>query len=147
MSILDWKSGRASKLSLKSNSNTHVCSLYICMKHWNIITYTTLPTCSREKFSEMHARLWWEENRARIHEQYLWEEMRPSLSEQHRKIDSSVERTIHACTSGTNTSPLWATFDTFTNLGLCFLVILMFVQSFFAVLSLVWTESLCKELI
>ncbi|GJM98671.1 hypothetical protein PR202_ga15700 [Eleusine coracana subsp. coracana] len=26
---------------------------------------------SREKFSEMHARLWWEENRARIHEQYL----------------------------------------------------------------------------
>ncbi|BAF23900.1 protein Brevis radix-like 1 [Oryza sativa Japonica Group] len=26
---------------------------------------------SREKFSEMHARLWWEENRARIHDQYL----------------------------------------------------------------------------
>ncbi|KAE8820849.1 protein Brevis radix-like 1 [Hordeum vulgare] len=26
---------------------------------------------SREKFSEMHARLWWEENRTRIHEQYL----------------------------------------------------------------------------
>uniref|UniRef100_A0A0D9XE89 BRX domain-containing protein n=1 Tax=Leersia perrieri TaxID=77586 RepID=A0A0D9XE89_9ORYZ len=26
---------------------------------------------SRERFSEMHARLWWEENRARIHEQYL----------------------------------------------------------------------------
>ncbi|XP_035816926.1 protein Brevis radix-like 1 [Zea mays] len=26
---------------------------------------------SREKFSERHARLWWEENRARIHEQYL----------------------------------------------------------------------------
>ncbi|XP_052109016.1 protein Brevis radix-like 4 [Arachis duranensis] len=26
---------------------------------------------SREKFGEMHARLWWEENRARIHEQYL----------------------------------------------------------------------------
>ncbi|XP_062199777.1 protein Brevis radix-like 1 [Phragmites australis] len=26
---------------------------------------------SREMFSEMHARLWWEENRARIHEQYL----------------------------------------------------------------------------
>ncbi|WVZ12457.1 hypothetical protein V8G54_016987 [Vigna mungo] len=25
----------------------------------------------REKFGEMHARLWWEENRARIHEQYL----------------------------------------------------------------------------
>ena len=23
----------------------------------------------------MHARLWWEENRARIHDQYLWEEM------------------------------------------------------------------------
>lgn len=28
--------------------------------------------CSRERFGEMHARLWWEENRARIHEQYLW---------------------------------------------------------------------------
>ncbi|KAK3030907.1 hypothetical protein RJ639_036645 [Escallonia herrerae] len=27
--------------------------------------------CSREKFGEMHARLWWEENRARIQEQYL----------------------------------------------------------------------------
>lgn len=26
---------------------------------------------SREKFGEMHARLWWEENRARIHSQYL----------------------------------------------------------------------------
>ncbi|CAI0627878.1 unnamed protein product [Linum tenue] len=26
---------------------------------------------SREKFGEMHARLWWEENRGRIHEQYL----------------------------------------------------------------------------
>ncbi|CAO2173068.1 unnamed protein product [Urochloa humidicola] len=26
---------------------------------------------SRERFSEMHARLWWEENRARIHDQYL----------------------------------------------------------------------------
>ncbi|TKY72838.1 Brevis radix 4 [Spatholobus suberectus] len=26
---------------------------------------------SREKFGEMHARLWWGENRARIHEQYL----------------------------------------------------------------------------
>ncbi|KAL6661619.1 hypothetical protein ACP70R_001003 [Stipagrostis hirtigluma subsp. patula] len=26
---------------------------------------------SRERFSEMHARLWWEENRSRIHEQYL----------------------------------------------------------------------------
>ncbi|XP_027338952.1 protein Brevis radix-like 4 isoform X1 [Abrus precatorius] len=26
---------------------------------------------SREMFGEMHARLWWEENRARIHEQYL----------------------------------------------------------------------------
>ncbi|KAK4772182.1 hypothetical protein SAY86_013957 [Trapa natans] len=26
---------------------------------------------SREKFTEMHARLWWEENRARIQEQYL----------------------------------------------------------------------------
>ena len=27
--------------------------------------------CSREIFGEMHARVWWEENRARIHEQYL----------------------------------------------------------------------------
>lgn len=27
---------------------------------------------SRERFGEMHARLWWEENRARIQEQYLW---------------------------------------------------------------------------
>ncbi|GAB2267757.1 Protein Brevis radix-like 4 [Dionaea muscipula] len=26
---------------------------------------------SRERFGEMHARLWWEENRARVHEQYL----------------------------------------------------------------------------
>ncbi|KAG2311275.1 hypothetical protein Bca52824_022832 [Brassica carinata] len=26
---------------------------------------------SREIFGEMHARVWWEENRARIHEQYL----------------------------------------------------------------------------
>ncbi|KAK9715702.1 hypothetical protein RND81_06G183600 [Saponaria officinalis] len=26
---------------------------------------------SREKFGEMHARVWWEENRSRIHEQYL----------------------------------------------------------------------------
>ncbi|KAI3790007.1 hypothetical protein L2E82_02816 [Cichorium intybus] len=26
---------------------------------------------SREKFGEVHARLWWEENRARIHSQYL----------------------------------------------------------------------------
>lgn len=26
---------------------------------------------SREKFGEMHARLWWEENRGRIHEKYL----------------------------------------------------------------------------
>ncbi|XP_068659004.1 protein Brevis radix-like 2 [Aristolochia californica] len=26
---------------------------------------------SRERFGEMHARLWWEENRARIHAQYL----------------------------------------------------------------------------
>ncbi|MED6193002.1 Protein Brevis radix-like 4, variant 2 [Stylosanthes scabra] len=26
---------------------------------------------SREKFGEVHARLWWEENRGRIHEQYL----------------------------------------------------------------------------
>ncbi|KAL1805215.1 hypothetical protein ACET3Z_028283 [Daucus carota] len=26
---------------------------------------------SREKFGEMHARLWWEENRARVHRQYL----------------------------------------------------------------------------
>ncbi|CAH9098454.1 unnamed protein product [Cuscuta europaea] len=26
---------------------------------------------SREKFGEMHARVWWEENRARIHRQYL----------------------------------------------------------------------------
>ncbi|CAI8589782.1 unnamed protein product [Vicia faba] len=26
---------------------------------------------SREKFGEVHARLWWEENRARVHEQYL----------------------------------------------------------------------------
>ncbi|KAL6858792.1 hypothetical protein ACP4OV_017794 [Aristida adscensionis] len=26
---------------------------------------------SRERFSEMHARLWWEEHRARVHEQYL----------------------------------------------------------------------------
>lgn len=26
---------------------------------------------SRERFGEMHARLWWEENRRRIHEQYL----------------------------------------------------------------------------
>ncbi|KAH6779128.1 BREVIS RADIX-like 4 [Perilla frutescens var. hirtella] len=26
---------------------------------------------SREKFGEIHARLWWEENRARIHKQYL----------------------------------------------------------------------------
>ncbi|XP_057977693.1 protein Brevis radix-like 4 [Malania oleifera] len=26
---------------------------------------------SRDRFGEMHARLWWEENRARIHEQYL----------------------------------------------------------------------------
>ncbi|KAJ6700962.1 PROTEIN BREVIS RADIX-LIKE 1 [Salix koriyanagi] len=26
---------------------------------------------SRERFEETHARLWWEENRARIQEQYL----------------------------------------------------------------------------
>ncbi|KAL9995043.1 putative brevis radix (BRX) domain, protein BREVIS RADIX [Helianthus debilis subsp. tardiflorus] len=26
---------------------------------------------SREQFGEVHARLWWEENRARIHKQYL----------------------------------------------------------------------------
>ncbi|XP_010932455.2 protein Brevis radix-like 1 isoform X1 [Elaeis guineensis] len=26
---------------------------------------------SRERFGELHARMWWEENRARIHEQYL----------------------------------------------------------------------------
>lgn len=26
---------------------------------------------SREKFGEMHAKVWWEENRARIHKQYL----------------------------------------------------------------------------
>ncbi|XP_051148363.1 protein Brevis radix-like 4 [Andrographis paniculata] len=26
---------------------------------------------SREKFGEMHARVWWEENRARVHKQYL----------------------------------------------------------------------------
>ncbi|XP_078441104.1 protein Brevis radix-like 4 isoform X2 [Wolffia australiana] len=26
---------------------------------------------SREKFSETHARLWWEQNRARVHQQYL----------------------------------------------------------------------------
>ncbi|KAL3642904.1 hypothetical protein CASFOL_013719 [Castilleja foliolosa] len=26
---------------------------------------------SREKFGELHAKLWWEENRARIHKQYL----------------------------------------------------------------------------
>lgn len=26
---------------------------------------------SREKFGEVHARLWWEENRARVHKQYL----------------------------------------------------------------------------
>lgn len=26
---------------------------------------------SRERFGEMHARLWWEENRARVHERYL----------------------------------------------------------------------------
>ncbi|GFY98494.1 BREVIS RADIX-like 4 [Actinidia rufa] len=26
---------------------------------------------SREKFGEVHARLWWEENRTRIHKQYL----------------------------------------------------------------------------
>ncbi|XP_047311272.1 protein Brevis radix-like 4 [Impatiens glandulifera] len=26
---------------------------------------------SREKFGEIHARLWWEENRARVHKQYL----------------------------------------------------------------------------
>nr|GLL20701.1 protein Brevis radix-like 4 isoform X2 [Ipomoea trifida] len=26
---------------------------------------------SREKFGEMHAKIWWEENRARIHKQYL----------------------------------------------------------------------------
>ncbi|KAL1554924.1 protein Brevis radix-like 4 isoform X2 [Salvia divinorum] len=26
---------------------------------------------SREKFGETHARVWWEQNRARIHEQYL----------------------------------------------------------------------------
>ncbi|KAL4283944.1 hypothetical protein GQ457_16G002580 [Hibiscus cannabinus] len=26
---------------------------------------------SRERFGEMHARLWWEENRARVHKQYL----------------------------------------------------------------------------
>ncbi|XP_061337085.1 protein Brevis radix-like 4 isoform X2 [Gastrolobium bilobum] len=30
-----------------------------------------LKRVSREKFGEMHARLWWEENRARIHEKYL----------------------------------------------------------------------------
>lgn len=26
---------------------------------------------SRERFGEMHARMWWEENRGRIQEQYL----------------------------------------------------------------------------
>ncbi|KAK8551311.1 hypothetical protein V6N13_119782 [Hibiscus sabdariffa] len=26
---------------------------------------------SRERFGEMHARMWWDENRARIQEQYL----------------------------------------------------------------------------
>ncbi|OIW03470.1 hypothetical protein TanjilG_14695 [Lupinus angustifolius] len=30
-----------------------------------------LRRVSREKFGEVHARLWWKENRARIHEQYL----------------------------------------------------------------------------
>ncbi|KAM7513563.1 hypothetical protein LguiA_003146 [Lonicera macranthoides] len=44
------------------------------------ITIKALPTgarelrrvrFSREKFGEIHARLWWEENRARVHKQYL----------------------------------------------------------------------------
>ncbi|CAM8936277.1 unnamed protein product [Rhodiola kirilowii] len=44
------------------------------------ITITALPNglkelkrvrFSREKFGEMHARVWWEENRKRVHEKYL----------------------------------------------------------------------------
>lgn len=34
---------------------------------------SNLWCCSRERFGEMHARVWWEENRARIHERYLWD--------------------------------------------------------------------------
>jgi len=34
---------------------------------------------SREKFGEMHARLWWEENRARVHAQYLWDYLSKDL--------------------------------------------------------------------
>lgn len=40
--------------------------VYGVMLNWSWIDF------SREKFGEIHAKLWWEENKARIHKQYLW---------------------------------------------------------------------------
>lgn len=51
-------------------------------------------SCSRERFGEMQARLWWEANRARIQEQYLWFRSKPcgqTLSNLHSSLDGCLD--------------------------------------------------------
>lgn len=44
---------------------------FLSCVYWNLQCLVLLVCCSRERFGEVHAKLWWEDNRERIQAQYL----------------------------------------------------------------------------
>ena len=45
--------------------------LFLSLGHGFVLVTECVIWSSRERFNEMHARRWWEENRSRVHKQYL----------------------------------------------------------------------------
>lgn len=50
---------------------TKISSSVLSLCNVNPKSVILCACCSRERFGEMHAKLWWEENRERIQTQYL----------------------------------------------------------------------------
>lgn len=48
-----------------------IITLHVCYIFEQIETMLLFVLCSRDKFGETLARVWWEQNRARIQKQYL----------------------------------------------------------------------------
>ncbi|XAR67119.1 hypothetical protein NMG60_11013555 [Bertholletia excelsa] len=64
---LDALDSANDKLGWKKKRDTYSSKLATELASQYLMNYIN----AREKFGEVHARLWWEENRARIHKQYL----------------------------------------------------------------------------
>ena len=45
--------------------------LFLSLRHGFVLVSECVILSSRERFNEMHVRMWWEENRSRVHKQYL----------------------------------------------------------------------------